>query len=123
MTSWTLTHYDRPWLMNRDKSMHWAVRAKLIEEWKGAFRYLAMAERLPKGLQRVNVEVTHFYTSKRPPDYGAVMPAAKAAVDGLVLYGLVPDDSPKYLRLTFGEVTRSDRDALQLTITDLGAAE
>lgn len=62
----------------------------------------ARAAGLVKGLQRVRVFMRfHWHAPNRRRDVGNWMPTAKPIVDGLVDYGLVPDDSNKYLEGPF----------------------
>lgn len=116
---WTLIHYDAPWLINRDRTMHYMARHKLIKEWQWAFKMLAMEAKLPKNLDHISVEITHFFTSKRSPDWGSCEPAAKAALDGLVQYGLVKDDAPRWVETHHMGPVRAKKPALQLVIKEI----
>lgn len=94
----------------------------MIKEWRWAFKLLAMEAKLPKGLDHVRIEITHFYTSNRSPDWGSCEPAAKAAQDGLVDYGLVKDDAPQWVDSHHMGPVKAKRAALQLVIYEMPLA-
>ena len=56
-------------------------------------------------------------TDRKFLDLGNELPAVKAAVDGLVRFGMVPDDDPRHVvELTFVAPVLADWDGLLLTI-------
>ncbi|HUR18872.1 MAG TPA: hypothetical protein VMZ51_08065 [Acidimicrobiales bacterium] len=113
--NWTLTYDARPWTMN--ERIHHYERARRTEEWRDAFRMLALEAKVPK-LDRIAVVVTTTLRKKVSRDVAAEMPAAKAAIDGLVDAGIIPNDTPAHLvRLTFeAPVLGAEGDSLVLTI-------
>ena len=53
------------------------------------------------------------------PDVAACYPAVKAAIDGLVDAGVVPDDGPfNVMRITFRAPEIANRDGLRLRICE-----
>ena len=53
-------------------------------------------------------------------DVGNSLPAVKAAVDGLVRFGMVPDDDPRHVvELRFVAPVLADWDGLLLTIKEV----
>jgi hypothetical protein len=70
---------------------HWARRAEMIRLWRHAGHTWARFEKLPKGLDRVHILAVIRHPAARY-DAGNLAPTIKAAVDGLVDYGLVADD-------------------------------
>ena len=53
-------------------------------------------------------------------DVGACFPAVKAAIDGLVDAGVLPDDNPQFVRaLTFYPAEIGDMDGLRLQIEEV----
>lgn len=97
----------------------WA-RAGFVSDWRKAFAEAAREEGVPP-MQWINVTVQPF--QKRGPlqDTAACNPAAKAAIDGLVDAGVVPDDTGEYVRqITFLPCVRGDN---QLTIIIQGVRE
>jgi hypothetical protein len=100
----SLTHYDRPWLSNDE----WSGGARgvggrkgrtdLKRQWRNDFCRLAQVGRVP-GLEWVEITVRQCCVDRRRPDLGACIPAAKAAIDGIVDAGVLPDDNDDYVRL------------------------
>lgn len=83
--------------MSLNHRQHWRAKAeatKVIRE--GAF-LLAKHHKLPKGCSRVRLTLIY-----RPMDPGRrrdvinLVPTLKAAEDGLVQFGLIPDDTSQY---------------------------
>jgi crossover junction endodeoxyribonuclease RusA len=64
--------------------------------WRDTTAVLARAAKLPK-LDRAHIVATLHFTDRRQRDPHNYYPTIKAAVDGLVDYGLLPDDSSRYL--------------------------
>lgn len=62
--------------------------------------------------------VVQMCRDKRMPDTGNAFPAAKAAIDGLVDAGVLPDDNGRYVHaLTFLAPQAAGFDALELHVT------
>ena len=86
-------------LTNVSRHAHWAVQAKynkMVKErvaatWKSEGYQGTQLEIFP-----TQCLVQHLHAGK-VPDTGNCFNTAKAAVDGLVKQGLMPDDNPKYL--------------------------
>ena len=68
----------------------------------------------------VDVTVTpHLATRRGMQDVAGCFPAAKAAIDGLVDAGVIPDDTPEHLAsLTFLAPVVGHGDALELVVTE-----
>jgi hypothetical protein len=99
---WELEYEARPWTMNdehaggsRGVGGHHG-RAALTREWRRAFGRLCQVQRIPP-LQWITVEARQISQDRRRGDVGAVAPAVKAAVDGIVDAGVIPDDSDVYV--------------------------
>lgn len=121
--SWTLTFRERPWTLNAERKGGKGstggrfATAALTKEWRDVFAKLAVVEHMYP-LSWANIEVAQLCRDRRIPDVGACMPAVKAAIDGLVDAGIIPNDSPQYVRsLTFTAPTTVGYDALSLRIT------
>lgn len=121
--SWTLEYRSRPWLLNEERSGGkrgvggYRGRAKLTRDWRGAFAELAQIDKIPM-LETLEAEVLPICRDRRRGDVGNVFPAAKAAIDGLVDAGVIPDDTDDYLRgLTFRPSLILGYAALRLVIT------
>lgn len=86
------------WLnANKIGSMHWAPRAELIKNWRNLAHLKARQHRLPKGLHRVMIQAYIHKTNNQKYDAHNLMPTLKPIVDGLVDYGLIPDDDNTHL--------------------------
>ena len=91
---------EQPWKrppLNANQRLHWAAEAGLTKEVREKARLVAAAARLPKGLSRVEVWIEVTPRDRRRRDPANWMPTQKAMIDGLVDYGLVPDDCPPYV--------------------------
>jgi crossover junction endodeoxyribonuclease RusA len=64
--------------------------------WRDAGRVYAMQAKLPK-LQRAHLLAELRFSDERRRDVHNLYPSIKALVDGLIDYGLLPDDSHHYL--------------------------
>src|SRR5699024_5773055 len=84
------------WL-NANQRLHWAPKAERTRTWRDLAKYTAKAAKLPTGLKRVHILAFVHKTDKRPYDAHNLYPTAKAAIDGLVDYGLIPDDTNAHL--------------------------
>jgi hypothetical protein len=68
----------------------------MVKEWRDAFHWLAIANRSPSFDE---VCVTVDIKMKRPlADTGNAYGSVKAAIDGLVDAGVLPDDGPEVIR-------------------------
>ncbi len=98
MTGVELTVSGPPSLISSNQRLHWATRALLTRQWREAAHWAAKAAKLPKGLERVHIVATvHPAKGGRLRDCHNVFPTCKAAVDGLVDYGLILDDDDAHL--------------------------
>lgn len=99
MSEWTLTYPSRPWTLNTERTWHHHKRAKFVKEWREAFCLLAIAQRVPS-VTAIEVVATPLLSGRgRTQDVGACFPAVKAAVDGLVDAGVIPEDNPTYVKM------------------------
>lgn len=88
----------RPMTANKaHNTNHFAV-SKMREEWSDQTQVLCRVLDAPKGLDRVEITVRPFYDKGPLPDTDAVHPSVKAVIDGLVRYGVIPDDSGEHVR-------------------------
>lgn len=114
---WILTHPERPWTLNAERSMHYHKRAKLVAVWRSAFKVLAEEADIPAQVA-IAIEATPYLTPRgRIQDCAAAFPAVKAGIDGLVDAGVIPDDSPTYLKsIKFNSPIRAEQSSLVLTV-------
>jgi len=112
------------WINANDRA-HWTKRRYLTQTWRVAAGMSARAHRIKPFAGQVDILVrVHKARAGGRWDPHNLMPTAKAAIDGLVDAGVMPDDSRAYLRTTSIEDggTR-DRNAITLVITEVGAQE
>lgn len=72
----------------------------VIRAWRQAAMIHARANHLPRGLARISVYATLRFTDSRRRDAHNYVGVIKAAIDGLVDYGLIPDDRREHLLWT-----------------------
>lgn len=125
MTTYTLRYEKRPWTLNSERQGGYAKtgqkgggghhgRAIRTKEWRAKFAELAAGY---PPLRSIEVTVLPEVRNRTMPDTGACIGAAKAAIDGLVDAGVIPEDGPKYVRrLTFLAPVVTGVDALVLRI-------
>jgi len=90
--SWRLELPAGTFLLNDNQRLHYRTKAKHIDTIREASGFAARAARIP-ALQRIHVfYVIHPKPGLRRRDPGNWSPTAKAAIDGLVDAGIVPDD-------------------------------
>lgn len=116
MRSYVLRYDIKPLTMNGIRGMHWAPYNNKIEDYKNTFAWLAKIQKVP-AMDAIDIIVRDTYSGTKPRDTSACAPAVKAAVDGLVMFGVVPDDSPKYVRnITYAPPVRGKTDSLELEL-------
>ncbi|MGH9045868.1 MAG: hypothetical protein ACRDVW_00970 [Acidimicrobiales bacterium] len=100
--------------------MSWPERAALVREWRQAFAILAREAQMP-ALERIAVTALPIRANRRSrPDVAACYPAVKAAIDGLVDAGVVPDDDPDHVaEIRFSAPAMGSHDALVLVVEAL----
>lgn len=94
---WTLTFVwpDRIMTTNTGIRGSWHAAAKFTAEWREAFRLMSTG---CPALRFANVKVQYVHASDRKMDVGAEALAVKAAIDGVVDGGVLPDDNPLFVR-------------------------
>lgn len=121
---WTVTiPAPAPWL-NANQN-HKRRPDATIRAWREAGLVHAKRVKLPK-LQQVHLLTTLRFPDRRRRDPHNYYPTLKALVDGLVDYGLVPDDSHQYLvgpDVRLGPVAAAGRiGEVVVTVTDMAGA-
>ncbi len=94
---WELKIEERPWTVNAARNWHFHKLAKNVKYWRDSFCKLSNEENIPP-LNAVCIEVIPIVKDKRLQDTAACALAAKAAIDGLVDSGIIPDDRREYLK-------------------------
>jgi hypothetical protein len=95
--TWLLTYRNRPWLLNGERSGgkrgiggHYG-RAQRAAEWREEFGKMCLIQRVPP-LRWVDIDALQVCGDRRLPDIGNCYPAVKAAIDGVVDAGVIPND-------------------------------
>lgn len=109
-----------PFLNANDRD-YWRVTANITKAWKANAAEAATDADLPKGLTRIRIDGQVIKPRGGRYDAMNFYPTAKAIVDGLVAYGLVPDDSNQYVEGPFLTEGGKGEPAVTLTISELPA--
>jgi crossover junction endodeoxyribonuclease RusA len=105
---WTtrLSVYTKPPMSLNDRT-HWRVKAKHTREIRDYVREWAWFT-VP-ACSAAEVELHYVPRDRRRRDLDNLIPTLKPAIDGLVDAGVVPDDTPEYVRWTV-HIDAPDRD-------------
>lgn len=105
---------DAPLTMNAARLLHHRSWSKRVKEWRDAFQQLAQG--CPR-LAWCDETIDHETATRRRVDIAACAPSEKAAIDGVVLAGVLEDDSAEFIRTKlFRPPTYTGRDALVITL-------
>lgn len=118
--AFTLEHHgERPLTVNRLVNMHRQQWAKRTRAERVAWALLAEHHDVP-AMQRADIVATPLHRDRRSPqDPAACAPAVKAAIDGLVDAGVLPDDTGDHVAsVLFTPPDVCGRDGLRLTIRE-----
>lgn len=108
----------KPWLNSNDRD-HWRVVHPIRADWRRLAAEAAQESGLPQGLGRVYI--TGHVVKERAGSYDAMnfYPTAKAIVDGLIDYGICPDDANEYVEGPFLFEGGKGAPALVITIREV----
>lgn len=108
----------KPEWLNANQRMHWAPKNRITQAWRNATHYMARQAQLPS-MECAHITILVHKTNNRTYDVHNLMPTMKAAIDGLIDHGLLPDDNNKHLTgpdLRVG--ARRDRAAITIQIKE-----
>jgi crossover junction endodeoxyribonuclease RusA len=118
MDRWEILYKERPFTLNAERNWHYHKRAKKVKEWRDFFYEESKKLEIPK-LEAIGVEVYPIFRDRRLQDVTACEPAVKAAIDGIVDSGVIPDDNPRYLKyVCFNRPVVKDHDGLLIVIME-----
>lgn len=100
--------------------MNMHSRGKITKQWRTDFCLLAKYTKIPR-LVWARIVVTPHQARGKLQDVAACAPAAKAAIDGIVDAGVLPDDSSRYV--TSIEFRTPERGSDKLVIEIIGVRE
>jgi len=108
--------YETPPL-TANQRMHHFARARHVKALRGTTTMLARAARIPE-LPACRVTLTWFVQTRHRRDADNVVPTLKAACDGLVDAGIVPDDTPDLMAKVMPVITHRPgvRQSLELLV-------
>lgn len=92
--SWIITNPQKGWSLNAERTWHFQKRNNEVKKWRAYFKQQALLQRIPR-LEKISVEVFSTFGTRALQDPGNNMPAAKAAIDGIVDAGVIDDDIPE----------------------------
>lgn len=104
-------------LLNANRRQHHMAKARLTRAIRDVAHMLARSDRVP-ALERAHIVCEYRPPDRRRRDVHNLFPSAKAAVDGLVDAGVLPDDSDEYLTgpdMRLGEVVKDGQLVLHIT--------
>lgn len=105
----------RPWTVNGERKMTPYARAEKVKTWREAWKVEGVGT--PR-MGWAHVKVNVYLRDLRDQDPGAAFPAYKAALDGLVDAGVLPDDDGRYVHsVTFYPPVKKTYDALEVVLT------
>lgn len=117
---WELELRGRPVSLNAERKGHWSDRAEATQDFVQQAKILAKAAKIPR-LECILVEATPFYPNLAGhTDVGNVYPSVKAAIDGIVKAGVIPDDKPPYVQAITFRIPVIRRGEIGLTIEVIG---
>lgn len=93
---WTL---DLPWAsppLSLNQRLHWARRASITRDVKETVYWLTKAQHIPT-LDRISVTLEWQPKDRRRRDADNPTATLKPCLDGLVLAGVIPDDTPHHI--------------------------
>lgn len=123
MRWWTVKNTGcRPLTVNAVAGMHRQAWAKHTAQTRSDWGWLAREARV-QACEVVELTVTPLHKDRRSPqDVAACAPEAKAAIDGLVDAGLIPDDSPAHLlRVVFLPPVICGEDGMAIDIQEVAS--
>jgi crossover junction endodeoxyribonuclease RusA len=87
---------EKPLTLNRERTLHRMQRAQFVKHWREQFGWLGREAKMGPSDW---IAVSAIPYQKRGPlqDVSSCHPAVKAAIDGLVDIGVVPDDTPQFV--------------------------
>lgn len=108
-------------LLNANDRVHWRTRARITKALREAAEESALAAHIPPQ-ERITIQAVLHPHDKRRRDAHNWYPSFKAAIDGVVDAGVIPDDDGKHLisiEVVLGTPVRHTQ--ISLHITPLGA--
>lgn len=109
-TQWVLDLPYRKPPITPNSRMHWSKRHRIMAAIKASAYFLACCARIP-AQEHVSFQLHYEPATVRRRDRGNLMDVHKAALDGIVKAGVVPDDNPKYVTEEMPVLHPANKDA------------
>lgn len=112
-----------PLSLNRERRMHWAARRRVTEPWKTVTFWVARQAHLARavGGRPATITVVLPVRGHHRRDPANYYPTVKAVVDGLVLAGVWPDDTPDYVTVREPVLTHRGNAEIHLELREAGS--
>ena len=112
----------KPKPVNATRRANMYAQAAETKEWREQFAWHAKVQRMKPIPTPVVVHVRQKIAKGKLPDAGSNSTVGKAGLDGLVDAGLLPDDSPQYVRaVVLHAPVKADRDSLIIELETVSA--
>ena len=98
MSHWIITDRTKPWTANAERRWHYHKRAQMVSSTRERFFWLAKQAGVPRLEACVVTAVPCAANRRSMADVAACYPTVKAAIDGIVDAGVLPDDDPRHLQ-------------------------
>jgi hypothetical protein len=99
---WAFEMQGRPLTVNKVYGEHWRTRHEIVQAARQEAKIVAIICGLGRAKPKpaaVSIEATPINPDGRwLADVGAIYPHVKAAIDGIVDSGAIPNDTPEYVR-------------------------
>lgn len=114
--------------LTANQRLHWAQKARITKQLRHTTHILAKTKKLPTGTY-ATITLHYVPATNRRRDRHNLWPTVKAAVDGLIDYGLVPDDDHTHVSTPEPVIHPADRSPretrlwLEITIDQEGTCQ
>jgi len=111
---YVLTFLEQPITTNKERAGNRWVRAENTKKWRSMAKESVTGVIPP--LKSMNVTVQPYQQRGKLQDTAACNPSVKAAIDGIVDAGVIPDDSGDYLPKIIFLPCKRGKNSLELII-------
>lgn len=113
-----------PLSLNEERTMHWAAVRRRTHPWRNTTWALAVKAKLKRQVDGHACVVTVVLpvADKRRRDPANFYPTVKAVVDGLVMAGVWPDDTPEWVTTTEAVLQVGGTAQVRLELRDVNVA-
>jgi hypothetical protein len=117
--SWRIAFPPQQELLNANQRLHWAKKNAITQQLRSDAFNLAKHHKVPR-LERARIDGIYEPPDRRKRDAGNYYPTYKAAIDGLVDAGVLPDDDSEHCKGPFMDIgERHPGGRIVLIITEL----